>query len=109
VSDAPFAPEQFVAAAGWQFATSMPEIPHEYTVRGKGTAGVEPPSVAMHDAFAAHVSEHGYQAMFYGWPYVYFELEGFKYWVVGDVINRERIGNDARDGENEPSRSKRVL
>jgi hypothetical protein len=99
-----------VAAAGWQFATSMPEIPHEYTVRGKRTAGVEPPSVAMHDAFAAQVREHGYQGRFYGRTYVYLELGDWKYWVIDDVINRQRMGgDDPSDGENKPSRSKRVL
>jgi hypothetical protein len=86
-----------VATAGWQFAATMPEIPHEYTVRGKRTAGIEPPSVEMHDAFAAHIREHGYQGMFYGRMYVYLELDGFKYWVVGDVINRERISDGDAD------------
>jgi hypothetical protein len=54
-------------------------------------AGIEPPPVEMHDAFAAHIREHGYEGMFYGRMYVYLELAGFKYRVVGDVINRERL------------------
>jgi hypothetical protein len=51
--------DEFIAAAGWRFASSMPDIPHEYTVRGKATAGVDPPPVEWHDWFVEQVRRHG--------------------------------------------------
>jgi hypothetical protein len=96
-----FKPEHFVAVAGWQFAHTMPAIPHEYTVRGKRTAGIEPPAVELHDAFAIHVREHGYPGAFDGRTYIYLDLDGWKYWVIGEVINRERL-DDNRGTSTDP-------
>ena len=81
----------FIDSAAWRFASSMPEIPHEYAVRGKATAGAEPPPIESHDWFAGQIHEHGYQARFERRSYRYLELDGWKYWVVGNVINRERL------------------
>jgi hypothetical protein len=88
----PDSPEQFIDAAGWVFAETMLQIPHEYTRRGLPTAGVEPPPVEWHDWFAAYIREHGYRAKFGRRWYTYLELGEWKYWPYGrDVINRERL------------------
>jgi hypothetical protein len=88
---------EFVASAGWKFASSMPHLPHEYVLRGKPTAGRPALPVEQHDAFAAHIAEHGYEGRFFGRSYRYFDHDGWKYWVVDDVINRERLPEEEPD------------
>jgi hypothetical protein len=87
----PDGPEQFIDAAGWVFAETMRQIPHEYTRRGLPTAGVEPPPVEWHDWFAAYIREHGYRAKFGSRWFTYVEVGEWKYWRVGAVVNRERL------------------
>ena len=89
--DLPESPEQFVESVGWRFARSMPTIPHEYTLRGEKVEGVEPPPAAWHDWFIRQIREHGYEGSFFGRSYTYLEVGDHKYWVVGDIINRERL------------------
>jgi hypothetical protein len=85
---------QFIAEAGWTFAASMPEIPHEYTVRGRVVSGKQPPPVEWHDWFAEQIAEHGYQAKFAGRTFTYLEVDGWKYWSIRPIINRERMHED---------------
>ena len=59
IASLPESLDEFIAAAGWRFASSMPDIRHEYTVRGKATAGVDPPPVEWHDWFVEQVRRHG--------------------------------------------------
>jgi hypothetical protein len=92
---------QFIDTVGWRAATS-PEyqnIPHEYTVRSRETAG-KPPQPEWFDWFASMIREHGYRAPFTNpntkrtWTYTYMDFEGFKYWHMGQVINREPLPKD---------------
>jgi hypothetical protein len=94
---------EFIDAAGWRAATS-PEyrlIPHEYTVRGRETAGKTVP-VEWFDWFADMIRAHGYKAKFTnpntGRTYTYTYLDAadgegrwHKYWHMGVVINREPL------------------
>lgn len=88
-----FDPMAFVEEHVWTFAKTMPQIPHEYLVRGKNGCADED-----WDAFAAYIKEHGYKAR---WTApsgrhmynVYRELGEWKFWVIFPVINRERIEN----------------
>jgi hypothetical protein len=87
----PDSPEQFIDAAGWQFAKMM-RPPHEYTLRGKPTAGVEPPPVEWFDWFRSYIRQHGYRAKFGEHSYTYLEPgDGWKYWPVANVINRAKL------------------
>ena len=81
----------FVEAAGRRLDSSMAEIPHEYTVRGQPTAGRNLPSAEAHEWFAGQIREHGHRDRFERWSYVYLELDGWKYWAVGNVVSRERL------------------
>lgn len=88
----PHGRRQFIDTAGWTFAKTMPDIPHEYTVRGKATGGkTEPPPTDWHDWFVDEISRRGYPAEFAGRTYVYLEFEGYKYWALHPVINREPL------------------
>ena len=95
-TDLPASLEEFVSRVGWRFASTMPEIPHEYTVAGKETAGVPPVPDAWYVWFTEQIADHGYQAKFGGRAYTYLDVDGWKYWSLISqdgvtIINRARL------------------
>ncbi len=81
----------FIARERWTFAKSMPTNPHEYVVRKQ--VAVEADFVR----FALHIREHGYRMKFKGWLYTCFDVDGFRYWTMGNPIEITTIINRARN------------
>ena len=88
----------YIAKVRWQFAKTMPQWPHEYTVR-EWRPDFEPHFLE----FAALIRGEG---VVKPWPrdaalpryhHTYLELDGWEYWTMGaplpetTVINRARI------------------
>ena len=83
--------EQELERWSWTFAKTMPHIPHWYVVRRKTISAEE------FDAFAEHLQTHGYRAIWtspggHRQENTYLEIGDWKYWRIGDVINRDRLG-----------------
>jgi hypothetical protein len=80
----------FVAAAPWRFAATMPEAPHEYTLRRQHDP-------ARFEQAVRFIREHGYQAQWGRATHLYYELDGRKYWTMGAppeqtiVLNRANV------------------
>jgi hypothetical protein len=76
----------------WQAAKSGP--PHEYTIRAW-----RPDAESDFEKSVVGVREHGYAQNFYNNTYIYFNLDGLKYWTMGEspaettVLNRDPIEN----------------
>jgi hypothetical protein len=94
-----FTPEAFIEAAGWAGPKDprSQEHPHQYTIRGRVTAGVEPRPPSMHDAMIERIAAHGTPGYFQGTRYVYLDVDGHAYWVSRGayppyypIINRRR-------------------
>ncbi len=84
----------FIAACRWQVASSVPQWPHEYSLR----RWLEPELQGDFDAFAAVITRDGYPGRFWRQTWVYLDMpDGFKYWqsneVYGDglILNRALI------------------
>lgn len=75
-----------INSVSWQFAKTMPEIPHEYIVTDN-----YPEKSKEINAFIAKIEKNGYKKPFYGKEYKYLEIDGYKYWVMGNIINRAKI------------------
>ena len=88
----------YIAEVRWQFAKTMPQWPHEYTVRTW-----RPELNNDFERFARFIREHG---VVKPWPRdsprpryhnTYYELDGWSYWTMGEpladteVINREDL------------------
>jgi|TARA_R110000803_G_scaffold205215_1_gene271734 hypothetical protein len=75
----------------WIFAKTMPNNPHFYT-RKKDWNKPE-----LFIKCAHKIRQHGNPEMFRGWPYVCFNYNGYKYWVMDKnpddavIINRKEI------------------
>lgn len=76
----------------WQTAKSGP--PHEYTIRDW-----RPEADGDFERAAAGIREFGYSQAFYRVAHIYYNLDGLKYWTMGDplaettVLNRDPIEN----------------
>ena len=74
----------------WQTAKSGP--PHEYTIREW-----RPEARDDFERSVAGIREFGYSQTFYANTYIYFNLDGLKYWTMGDslphtsVLNRDPV------------------
>ena len=86
-------PEQFIRSAPWRFAKTMPDQPHEYTVRGETPDG-------EFNSFVLYIREHGHRAEYGGRFYTYLEVDAWRYWTMGapvestTVINRAEVSQE---------------
>jgi hypothetical protein len=96
-------PEEFVSGSGWRFARTMPECPHEYTVRDLEGGGAK--TTAMGEAefewFVRLIREKGELDEWGGQIKPYLRVGDWRYWTMGypvgetTIINREPVTEEA--------------
>jgi hypothetical protein len=69
----------FVAGHRWTFARTMPQNPHEYTLRRDTTNDV-------FDAAVRYIREHGVIELFWGKRYRSLFFDDHKYWTMGEPV-----------------------
>ena len=84
---------RFVFFSRWQFAKTMPQFPHEYTLR----KWCDPEEF---EAFARHIQAAGTLCRKTFWERVYLDIGDRYYWYMSSpeeatLINRARIEDDA--------------
>lgn len=83
----------FIAGNTWIFAkTYAKTAPHEYVVKTKL------PSDEMRQEFewmVVLIREHGYEAEFWGKVHTYLDIDGKKYWTMGEPLEETIILNRA--------------
>ena len=77
--------DKFIGSIKWVFAKTMPSIPHEYIV-------IEdyPDQKNEIEYFLNKIKNEGYVSRFFGKEYQYLKIDGYKYWVIGNIINRTK-------------------
>lgn len=79
--------------ADWIFAKTMPDNPHEYTLRKRWES-------ACFDQAVQTIREHGQVEIYRNWPYTALHINEHKYWTMGApvaktiLINRCRLKSD---------------
>lgn len=76
----------FVDTAGWTFAKTMPEWPHEYIIRDRVVDEHFP-------KLARHIRAHGFQGRFYRRVLTYYAEDGLLYWTMGAPVEETTIIN----------------
>ena len=76
--------KQIIEDLQWIFAKTMSEIPHYYIVRDDLSENDK----KMFDEFEWFIKKNGYTAKFYSKEYTYFNIGNYKYWVIGNILNR---------------------
>ena len=79
---------RYIASVRWQFARTMPQWPHEYTLR-KWRPDLD-------DAFVSFVMLIGREGVVLPWPppplrpiyhHRYLTIDGWKYWTMGGSVH----------------------
>lgn len=70
----------------FRYAKTMPDIPHEYVVRNKDLSSDEFSDVADTIAMLGVIEYFGKKPFRY-----YYPGDGYKYWIIGDILNRTTI------------------
>lgn len=87
----------YIATVCWRFAATMPQWPHEYTVRDW-----RPDLVDLFEDFAALIRRAG---VVKPWPanavtpryhHTYLAVDGWEYWTMGAPIPQTTVINRAR-------------
>ena len=78
---------KFIQDSKWVFTKTMPEIPHHYIVRDD----LSVPNQKLFDEFKEFIDKKGYSKKFYEKEYKYIDMEGYKYWIIENILNREEI------------------
>ena len=82
----------FINTSRWLFAKTMPQWPHEYVVRNW-----RPDKQPVFERFVMLIRAQGYDEQFLDATYRYLEIDGWKYWTMGEspdettIINRAKV------------------
>ena len=68
---------EFARTSPWIFAKTMPQQPHEYTLRA------ESPDEKLFERVVLYIRQFGYKAKYGSATYTYLEIDGWKYWTMG--------------------------
>ena len=71
----------------WIFAKTMPEIPHYYIVKDD----LSNDDKKLFNEFDEYIKMNGYSRKFYSKKYIYLNIDDYKYWVIDNILNREKI------------------
>ena len=78
----------FIAGAKWQFAKTMPHIPHEYTIRDWNDAD-------DFEAFLHYILHYGELRNSKRWRRIYLDVGDYYYWWMGAPVSEATVINRA--------------
>jgi hypothetical protein len=110
----PLTPELFIERSKFVFAKTMKHMPHEYTVRDLDTPDGRRSTCLSHETFewfVRYIRARGYPGYFGKQRYMYFNVDGWRYWSMGAPADKTTILNRARleDEKIDPVFSERLL
>ena len=79
----------FVRLNKWVFAASMPKCPHEYLLAWRST------DKEVFMRFVMTIRRMGYDQKYYNKPMRYLDLDGWKYWTMGEFTETTFVLNRA--------------
>ncbi len=85
--------ETLLKEAQYTFAKTMPKNPHFYTLR---TTWNDQDFIDV----VKYIRKYGEKQRYYKKIYIYYYLDGYKYWTMGDPINETILINKAKVNEN---------
>lgn len=82
--------KQLINENKWRFAKTMPQHPHEYTLRDTWKNQADFVNLVL------FIREHGVKEKFGKTTYTYLYLDGMKYWTMGAHIDVTILINRAK-------------
>ena len=77
---------KMINSSNWIFAKTMPEWPHKYIVRNVQNE-------KDFFEFVKYIKASGKPEVFNNKTYIYLEIDGWKYWTMGNPIKETTIIN----------------
>jgi len=74
---------QYINAVKWQFAKSMPQMPHEYTVKAWRVD-----LLTIFNEFVLYIRKNGYREIYKRKVYLCLNINGYKYWTMGSALDK---------------------
>lgn len=81
--------QEFVYSVNWLFAKTMPENPHEYTLRKHAPE-------AQFIAAVEAIRREGECRIFGGRPYIKWDVNGWTYWTMGAPLSQTILINRSK-------------
>ncbi|HKF49306.1 MAG TPA: hypothetical protein VKB38_18245 [Terracidiphilus sp.] len=81
---------EYVRMSPWTFAKTMPQIPHEYTLRAKA------PDEKLFERVVLYIRQAGYEGTFGSATYIYLNIDDWKYWTMGAPLEQTTLINRAK-------------
>jgi hypothetical protein len=81
---------EFVRKSPWKFAKTMPQTPHEYTLRAKA------PDEKLFEKVVLYIRQEGYKGEYGKTTYTYFDIDGWQYWTMGAPLRQTILINRAK-------------
>ena len=78
-----------LVSAKYKFAKTMPKTPHHYTLRKTWGVGKD------FEDCVQFIRDNGDHEKFYGKEFIYYYLDGFKYWTMGSPVEKTILINRA--------------
>lgn len=82
----------FIERQSWIDAKTYKTAPHRYIVKTK----LSEKDKKIFELFALFIRKYGYEAKFWSKSFIYYEIDGYKYWTYGDPIEDTIILNRVR-------------
>jgi hypothetical protein len=79
----------FVQASSWKFAKSMPQTPHEYTLRREAN------DEDLFERVVLHIRQVGYHKKWGKTTYTYLDIDGWQYWTMGAPLEATILSSTA--------------
>lgn len=83
---------EIIERFNWKFARSMPQIPHEYTVKNKA----DKRDSEDYEKLYTYIFDNHYIRYFFRKPYKYCDIGEYSYWILTDDITESIIINRAK-------------
>lgn len=83
----------FIEGSEWTFAKTMPQNPHEYTLRKKAAARGQEDEFEW---FVMAIREVGYDGTYGRTTYKYLNIGEWKYWTMGAPLDQTILINRAK-------------
>jgi exonuclease III len=79
--------KKFILGSKWNFAKTMPEIPHYYLVKDNLSGN----NKKLFDELKTSIDKNGYTKKYLSKEYRYMDIYDYKYWIIENILNREKI------------------
>ena len=79
----------FVQESKWKFAKSMPQTPHEYTLRRDAK------DEALFERVVIYIRQEGYYQQCGNATYTNLDIDGWQYWTMGAPLGKTILINRA--------------